>query len=57
MPEFVADEAEREAAKQAELAPFIEAAMARKRRMPPIADADIPVVGASVQRAQTGGRF
>ena len=42
MPEFKAREAEREAEKQQELAPYIEAAMARKKYMPPLADADIP---------------
>lgn len=44
MPRFKAHEAAREARKQAELAPFIAAALARKRRMPPIAEADIPVI-------------
>ena len=52
MGEFKAEVAEREAKKAAELAPFIEAAMARKRWMAPLADADIPVVKASVVRAQ-----
>jgi alkanesulfonate monooxygenase SsuD/methylene tetrahydromethanopterin reductase-like flavin-dependent oxidoreductase (luciferase family) len=42
MPEFKQDEAERERKKQAELAPYIEAAMARKQFMAPLADADIP---------------
>lgn len=46
MPAFKAGEAEREARKAAELAPYIEAAMARKPRMPEPADADIPVVEA-----------
>ncbi|MEQ9638550.1 MAG: LLM class flavin-dependent oxidoreductase [Alphaproteobacteria bacterium] len=46
MPEFHAGEAERQARKQAELAPHIEAALARKPRMPALADADIPVVQA-----------
>ena len=44
MPQFKAQEAEREAAKAAELAPYIEAALARKPRMPAIPAADIPVV-------------
>ena len=44
MPQFKAHEAEREAAKAAELAPYIEAALARKQRMPAIAAAAIPVV-------------
>ena len=42
MPEFKADEAEREAKKAAELAPYIEAALARKQRMATLADNDIP---------------
>ena len=42
MDEFKADEAEREAKKAAELAPFIEAAFARKQYMQPLADAEIP---------------
>ena len=42
MDEFKADEAEREAKKAAELAPFIEAAFARKHYMRPLADAEIP---------------
>lgn len=44
MPQFKTQEAEREAAKAAELAPYIEAALARKQRMPAIAAAAIPVV-------------
>ena len=44
MPGFKAHEAEREALKAAELAPYIEAALARKPRMAPISAADIPVV-------------
>ena len=43
MPEFKARTAEREAKKAAELAPYIEAAMARKQFMPMPADEDIPV--------------
>jgi alkanesulfonate monooxygenase SsuD/methylene tetrahydromethanopterin reductase-like flavin-dependent oxidoreductase (luciferase family) len=52
MPAFKAEVAEREAKKAAELAPYIEAAMARKRWMAPLADADIPVVPASRAKAQ-----
>ena len=52
MPEFKAHAAEREARKAAELAPYIEAAMARKTWMKPLADADIPVVPASRAKAQ-----
>ena len=50
MPEFVADREEREAKKAAELAPYIEAALARKKRMAPLADEDIPVVQAAIER-------
>jgi len=42
MPEFKAREAEREAEKARELAPFIEAALERKVKMKVPADADIP---------------
>ena len=55
MPEFAADEAERQRRKAAELAPFIEAALARKQWMQPLADDEIPVVKASVKKAQTSG--
>lgn len=44
MPEFKAAEAERERAKMVELAPYLEAAMARKKFMDPIAEEDIPTV-------------
>jgi len=43
MPEFKAREAEREAKKTEELAPYIEAALARKAFMPTPDDKDIPV--------------
>jgi alkanesulfonate monooxygenase SsuD/methylene tetrahydromethanopterin reductase-like flavin-dependent oxidoreductase (luciferase family) len=52
MPEFKAQVAEREARKAEELAPWIEAAMKRKRWMAPLADHEIPVVPASRARAQ-----
>jgi hypothetical protein len=52
MGRFRVDAAEREARKVAELAPHIAAAMARKNWMRPLAEADIPVVKASVVRAQ-----
>ncbi len=42
MPEFHAREAARQQAKAEELAPHVAAAMARKRAMAPLADADIP---------------
>ena len=54
MPEFKARVAEREARKAEELAPFIEAALARKDWMRPLADGDIPIVRASVAKAQVG---
>jgi len=57
MPEFVADEQVRRQQKSHELAPFIEAALARKDWMKPLADEDIPVVKASVKKAQTSGRI
>ena len=44
MPGFHAREAEREARKRAELAPFIEAAMARKRALEPLAEERIPTI-------------
>jgi hypothetical protein len=47
-PPFAAQAAEREARKAEELAPFVEAALARKRRMAPLADDAIPIVHASV---------
>lgn len=55
MPEFVKDLEEREAAKARELAPYIEAALARKNWMQPLADHEIPIVRASVSRAQVAG--
>jgi len=50
LPEFAANAAQRERRKAEELAPFIEKALARKKRMPPLADADIPIVRASVAK-------
>ena len=52
MPEFKAEVAAREAKKQAELAPYIEAALKRKNWMKPLEDHEIPVVQASVKKAQ-----
>ncbi|MBX3509422.1 LLM class flavin-dependent oxidoreductase [Parvibaculum sp.] len=52
MPEFKAEAAAREAKKQAELAPYIEAALKRKNWMKPLEDHEIPVVQASVKKAQ-----
>jgi alkanesulfonate monooxygenase SsuD/methylene tetrahydromethanopterin reductase-like flavin-dependent oxidoreductase (luciferase family) len=48
--EFAAKSAERERRKADELAPFIDKALARKQRLPALADADIPVVRASVTK-------
>jgi alkanesulfonate monooxygenase SsuD/methylene tetrahydromethanopterin reductase-like flavin-dependent oxidoreductase (luciferase family) len=47
LPEFRAKVAARDAAKARELAPAIEAALARKRRRPELGDDEIPVVEAS----------
>jgi alkanesulfonate monooxygenase SsuD/methylene tetrahydromethanopterin reductase-like flavin-dependent oxidoreductase (luciferase family) len=55
MPQFTADVAEREARKQEELAPYIEAALARKRYMQPLAEEDVPVVRAAVKAATPYG--
>ncbi|HWI29728.1 MAG TPA: LLM class flavin-dependent oxidoreductase [Stellaceae bacterium] len=55
MPEFKAEAAAREAVKARDLAPFIERALARKRRMRALGEDEIPVVKASVQKAQIGG--
>jgi alkanesulfonate monooxygenase SsuD/methylene tetrahydromethanopterin reductase-like flavin-dependent oxidoreductase (luciferase family) len=55
MPDFAGEAASREAAKAGELAPFIERALARKRRMRPLADEEIPLVRASSAKAKIGG--
>ena len=55
LPEFAADEPERQQRKHDELAPFVAAALARKQWMQPLAEADIPTVVASVAKAQTSG--
>ncbi len=52
MPEFKSQVEQREHAKAKRLAPFIEAALARKPKMKPLADHEIPVVRASVAQAQ-----
>jgi alkanesulfonate monooxygenase SsuD/methylene tetrahydromethanopterin reductase-like flavin-dependent oxidoreductase (luciferase family) len=54
MPAFKADVAAREAKKARELAPYFEAALKRKTWMRPLADHEIPVIRASVERAQVG---
>jgi alkanesulfonate monooxygenase SsuD/methylene tetrahydromethanopterin reductase-like flavin-dependent oxidoreductase (luciferase family) len=51
MPQFTRDVAAREARKAREFAPYIEAALARKARMQPLAKDEVPVVKASVQAA------
>ncbi|MGI9624896.1 MAG: LLM class flavin-dependent oxidoreductase [Acidimicrobiales bacterium] len=56
MDEFTAHEAEREKLKAERLEPHIKAALARKQYMAPLRDEEIPIVRASVERAQTGGR-
>lgn len=56
MPELKKDIEEREAAKAKELAPYIEAALARKVYMQPLAEKDVPVVKASVKVAGGDGR-
>ena len=50
LPEFTESASERDQRKADELAPYVEKALARKKRMAPLADADIPVVKASVAR-------
>jgi hypothetical protein len=55
LPEFKAREAVRAKQKQAELAPFIEQALARKPRMNPIAAADVPVVESFGRRGGGAG--
>ena len=52
MPAFNADAEAREARKRAELTPYVEAALARKNWMKPLAAEDIPIVRASVAQAQ-----
>jgi alkanesulfonate monooxygenase SsuD/methylene tetrahydromethanopterin reductase-like flavin-dependent oxidoreductase (luciferase family) len=52
MPEFKTEAAAREKKKADDLAPFIAAAMARKRWMKPLTDEEIPVVRASVKKAE-----
>ncbi|MBG7605818.1 MAG: LLM class flavin-dependent oxidoreductase [Actinobacteria bacterium] len=55
MPEFAAEQAERQARKDAELAPYIEAALARKTWMQPLPEDQIPTVRASVKKAAVSG--
>jgi hypothetical protein len=51
MPEFKEREEARVAQKERELAPFIEAALARKPRMTPLEEAEIPRVEAFGRKA------
>ena len=55
MPDFTKDVETREAAKAADLAPHIEAALARKSFMQPLAREDVPVVKAAVKAASFDG--
>jgi alkanesulfonate monooxygenase SsuD/methylene tetrahydromethanopterin reductase-like flavin-dependent oxidoreductase (luciferase family) len=50
LPEFTPKAAERDRRKAEALAPYVERALARKKVMAPLADADIPVVRASVAK-------
>lgn len=50
LPEFTKGREEREAAKARDLAPYVEKALARKRRMRELGDDEIPVVPASRER-------
>lgn len=55
MPQFNHDVQKREEKKAATLAPYIEAALARKQYMQPLAEKDVPVVKAAVKVAVGGG--
>jgi alkanesulfonate monooxygenase SsuD/methylene tetrahydromethanopterin reductase-like flavin-dependent oxidoreductase (luciferase family) len=55
LPGFQAREATRQEAKKKELAPFIEAAMARKKWMTPLRDDQIPSILAAGRRTTAGG--
>jgi len=52
MPAFKSEVEAREAKKRAELAPWVEAALARKKWMQPLGAGEVPVVQASVPQAQ-----
>ena len=52
LPEFVGDREERDRNKADELAPYIAAALARKKVMPPLEGDAIPVVYASAKKVQ-----
>jgi hypothetical protein len=55
MPALKADQAERDARKQAELAPFIEAAMKRKKWMQPLTPEQVPSIAAYGRTVVAGG--
>ena len=55
MPEFKEDEEQRQRRKEEELAPYIEAALARKEWMQPLADAEIPEYEAYKRRVAESG--
>ncbi len=55
MPEFHRGEVAREEAKASELEPFVERALERKPRMAPLEREQVPVVKASVKKAQVSG--
>jgi alkanesulfonate monooxygenase SsuD/methylene tetrahydromethanopterin reductase-like flavin-dependent oxidoreductase (luciferase family) len=54
MPDFKAQAAEREERKAKALAPYIEAAMARKKWMPALTPEEVPIVRASAAKAGPG---
>ena len=56
MPEFQEREQERQRRKDEELAPYVEAALARKERMPSLADDEIPEYAAYRRRVAESGQ-
>ena len=56
LPAFTTDREARERAKAEELAPYIEAALARKPVMPALADDEIPIVRAAVKKVEINER-
>ena len=57
MPKLQEGNDERDAAKMAELQPYIDAALARKVKMPDIAEEDIPSVTSFGRRKKEAGQF
>ena len=55
LPEFAERDAARQVRKQEELAPYVAAALARKPRMPALAEADVPVFVAPGRRSADAG--